>query len=126
MKARLCCLIPAFAVSLMAGYTYDSTWIPGGSTTPWQSNGGATFGSSSITFGSGGSIIYKSTVSGANPNDYEVESQLPAASGANYVHFLRANSTSVAGRKRELLFRGTERGHIYGKSVERGGNLEPE
>jgi hypothetical protein len=45
-------------------YTYDgSTWTPGGSTTAWQANGGASFGSSSLTFGSGGSAMGTTTVS---------------------------------------------------------------
>jgi hypothetical protein len=40
-----------------AGYIYDSTWTPGSSAASWQANGGASFGSSSVTFGSGGAII---------------------------------------------------------------------
>jgi hypothetical protein len=76
-------------------FVYDYAWTPGGSTAPWHANGGAAFGSSSITFSSGGSIIYTATVSGTNSNDYEVESQFSPASGANYVHFLRAGSTTV-------------------------------
>jgi len=95
-RAARCALLGiATAFSVLAQYTYDgATWSPGGSTSSWQANGGASFGSSSITFGTGGSIISKTSVSG-NSNDYEVESQFVPASGANYVHFLRANSTSV-------------------------------
>jgi hypothetical protein len=82
-------------------FAYDYTWTPGASTTPWKANGGASFGSSSVTFGSGGSIIYTATVSGTNSNDYEVESQFSPASGANYVHSA-GQPDDRSGRKREL------------------------
>ena len=47
--------------------------------------------------GGGGSQIYLPTVSGANANDYEVNSKLVlTAGGATYVHFLRASTNAQA------------------------------
>jgi hypothetical protein len=99
---RAALLLVLGAGGLMAGglypspnYVYDgAAWAPGGSTTNWQANGGASFGSSAITFGSGGSVMSTKAVSGVT-TDYEVKSQMTAASGANYVQFVRASSTSV-------------------------------
>jgi hypothetical protein len=45
---------------------------------------------------SGGSFIFNPPVSGTNPNDYEVRSTLYLnGGGGTYIHFLRANSSSV-------------------------------
>src|SRR5579863_10621605 len=87
-------LMLAGAASLLAGYSYDDTWTPGGSTPSWPANAGASFGSSSITFGSGGSVLVKNVLT-TNPNDYEVESQLSPVSGGNYVEFVRATTNTT-------------------------------
>jgi RHS repeat-associated protein len=67
-------------------------YIGGGGDSHWVASGDTTFESSS-----GGAYIWNATVSGANGNDYEVNTTLTAAAaGATFMHFLRANSTSVA------------------------------
>jgi hypothetical protein len=76
-----------------AGYVWDYSgtgpYIP--YTAPWVLNGDSTFGSVS-----GGSAIWPNTVSGANSNDYELNTTIfPTAGGGTYMHFLRAGSTTV-------------------------------
>lgn len=56
-------------------------------------NGDGTFASSS-----GGAAIWQNTVTGANPNDYEMNTTLtPNSPGGTYMHFLRASLNALPG-----------------------------
>jgi RHS repeat-associated protein len=73
-------------------FVWDYAYPPGG-TGSFAYNGDATFSAST-----GGSEIWTATVSGANPNDYEVYTTLSLKSaGGTYMHFLRAGTTVTPG-----------------------------
>ena len=95
MKGRLLCL--GLAAALWANaYTWDFT-----SSTPWDGSGSFTWNGDvergqGVIFPAGGSLIWTPTVSGANPNDYDIESVLAINGDAStFIHFLRASSTGV-------------------------------
>src|SRR5258708_6905695 len=81
----------ALAQSPNFAWDYSGSPQAGLSGSNWVLNGDPTYVSST-----GGSAIWGATVSGANPNDYEVYTKmyLPSA-GGTYMHFLRANPTLV-------------------------------
>ncbi len=83
----------ACACAQSSNFVWDYSGAGGNSN--WKGNGDTTFASSS-----GGSYIWTAAVSGANSNDYEVNTTLAInltyyGLGGTYMHFLRANSTSV-------------------------------
>jgi hypothetical protein len=74
-----------------ANFVWDYNYIGGPYPNNWTQNGDSTYMSAS-----GGSSIWNVPVSGTNPNDYNVDSSIyPGGGGGTYMHFLRANSTSV-------------------------------
>ena len=102
MRRRLVSL--GIAAGLCAGYasayTYDYSKNPVvADSTRWNTNGTVTFGSGGASFSSGGgSLIDLPTISGANPNDYEIISTLYVAAGdygGTFIHFMRASSSTV-------------------------------
>ena len=93
MKWRLALLILAASAVAHAQYVWDYSGIGPytGYANGWVVNGDATFAAAS-----GGSALWPTTVTGVNPNDYEINTTLLLkAAGGTYMHFLRANSTSV-------------------------------
>ena len=96
MKGRVVVLFLGSALAALAqtaGYVWDYTGQ--GPSPPFYYgfvvNGDLTFGSAS-----GGSAMWPATVSGINPNDYEISTSLmPTAGGGTYMHFLRAAPTTV-------------------------------
>lgn len=100
MKIRLLTLAIASVATLLGQYAWDFTQSPVASDSAhWQANGYETFSSSGVNFsGPGGSMIYTPAISGAAPNDYELNSTLSIGQGGGvYVLYLRANSSTVNG-----------------------------
>ena len=78
-------------------YTYDYSYTPLYNSPAWTQNGSVSSWSPATQFYSAGSLIYPSTVSGANSNDYEVKTTLSIKSaGATFVHYLRASTGALA------------------------------
>jgi hypothetical protein len=75
--------ITASAALGQAGYVWEPANL-----SSWTNNGNSTFFD-----GSGGAAIWTPAVSGANANDYEVQSVLSIQSGGGtFIHFLRAGT----------------------------------
>ena len=98
MRGRLVGLALICAAGLQGQYAYDGqlagTWN-GTAYTASVSGAWPPVSYTSFTGSGGGSVIDTATVSGSNPNDYEVKSTLYVTGPGTLVHFLRANSTSV-------------------------------
>ena len=96
--AILFCASALTALAQSSNFVWDySGWGPdlryGGSAYGWVVNGDGTFASTG-----GGSDMWPTGVSGANPNDYEINTTLLLNSpGGTYMHFLRAATTVVPG-----------------------------
>jgi hypothetical protein len=95
VKRRLAVLFLGSALAALAqsaGYVWDYSGY--GAFAGY--GGGVLNGDTTLASAGGGSAIWPTTVSGANPNDYEVNtSLLLKTAGGTYMHFLRAATTTV-------------------------------
>src|SRR5579884_1795543 len=89
------------AGTLAAQYQWDFTQNPlAADSSHWTPNGSVTFGSPVTTFSSsaGGSLIYNQTVSGNNPNEYDLDTAYYLTSGGGaYVQLVEASPGALAG-----------------------------
>jgi hypothetical protein len=91
---RLLFLVLASAAAACGGYVYD--YSGGVSSYDMTQNGTVDSWSPVAQFNTGGSLIWTPTVTGANSNDYEVNTTVALASGGGtYIHYLHASSNAL-------------------------------
>jgi RHS repeat-associated protein len=115
MKTRLVILVLTLSLLAFAQYQYDyvsnpmanvngqydtTHWNVGGTEAFWQGGQVVFNGTTQSTYGPIGSMLYSQTVSGTNPNDYELDATLqttyynaqagpPYSGGASYAMYFR-------------------------------------